>query len=216
LNKRRLVILVLAVPGLIAAFGAAWQWTGPNWRGVPTLTIIGRADDPRLPAVRDAVEFWNRTLAALPTNFRLGTITRVDGSVPDEELRDLSESTPRGLWIRQHPESFESFRGDLLIVLSDAQFVSFTSRIGNRMLVAIKNGATPPLNLPNVLANVIAHELGHALGLQHNSDPTTLMCGRPAACRPAAFLSDSPRIFPLTSADIPRLRELYPLHWHGE
>lgn len=216
MHKRRLAILLLAVPGLLAAFGAPWQWTGPHWRGVPTLTIVGGADDPRLPAVRDAVEFWNRTFASLSTTFRLGTVTRVDGSVPDEDLRDLSESTPRGLWIRQHPESFASFRGDLLIVLSDAEFVSFTSRIGNRMLVAIKNGAHPPLNLPNVLPNVIAHELGHALGLQHNSDPTTLMCGRPAPCRPAAFLSNSARMFPLAPADTSRLRELYPLHWHGE
>jgi Matrixin len=204
------------LPGVLAAFGAPWQRTGPNWRAVPTLTIIGREDDPRLPAVRDGIEFWNRTLASLPTTFRLGTITRVDGPVPDEDLRDLSESTPRGLWIRQHPESFASFRGDLLIVLSEAEFVSFTSHIGNRMLVAIKNGASPPLNLPNVLPNVIAHELGHAMGLQHNSDPATLMCGRPAPCRPAAFMSDSARMFPLTAADSARLRELYSMHWHGE
>jgi hypothetical protein len=204
------------MPGLVVAFGAPWQWMGPNWRGVPTLTIVGRQDDPRLPAVHDAVEFWNRTFASLPSTFRLGTITRVNGSVSDEDLRDLSESTPRGLWIRQHPASFASFPGDLLIVLSDAEFVSFTSRIGNRMLVAIKNGASAPLNLPNVLPNVIAHELGHALGLEHNSDPTTLMCGRPASCRPAAFLSDSARMFPFTPADTTRLRELYPPNWHSE
>ena len=135
-------------------------------------------------------------------------------SVPDAVLRDLSESTLRGS--SQHADAFTSFRGDLLIVLSDAEFVSFTARIGNCMLVAIKNGASAPLNLPNVLPNVIAHELGHALGLQHNSDPTTLMCGRPAACRPAAFSSDSARMFPLTPADISRLRELYPVRWHGE
>ena len=174
------------------------------------LTVIARPNDPRLPAVREAVEFWNRTFGSLPTGFRLGAITRVDGNVPDEDLRDLSESTARGFWLRRHPEPFASFPGDLLIVLSDAEFVSFTARIGDRMLVAIKNGVDPPLSLPNVLPNVIAHELGHAMGLEHNSDPTTLMCGRPAACRPAAFVSDAARMFPLTSADISRLRELYP------
>jgi len=41
------------------------------------------------------------------------------------------------------------------------------------------------MNLPNVARNVIARELGHAIGLGHNSDPTMLMCGRPAPCRPA-------------------------------
>ena len=210
--NRRLVTLLLTVPGLLAAFGE-WQW-GPHWRGVPAVTIVGREDDPRLPAVHEAVEFWNRTFASLPTSFRLGTITRINGSVPDSVLRDLSESTLRGS--SQHANDFTSFRGDLLIVLSDAEFVSFTARIGNRTLVAIKNGASAPLNLPNVLPNVIAHELGHALGLQHNSDPATLMCGRPAACRPAAFVSDSARMFPLTSADISRLHDLYPVHWHGE
>jgi hypothetical protein len=214
LNRRRLLTLLLVVPGLPAASGAPWPWTGPRWRGVPNVTIIGREDDPRLTAVHEAIEFWNRTLVSLPTTFRLGAVTRVDGRVPDEILGGLSESTLRGS--SQHADAFATFRGDLLIVLSDAEFVSFTSRIGNRMLVAIKSGANPPLNLPNVLPNVIAHELGHALGLQHNSDPTTLMCGRPAPCRPAAFSSDSARMFRLTPADISRLRELYPAHWHGE
>jgi Zn-dependent protease with chaperone function len=36
------------------------------------------------------------------------------------------------------------------------------SRIGDRMLVAIRNGSLPPLSEPNVLRNVIAHEIGHA------------------------------------------------------
>jgi Matrixin len=213
ISRPRLLLALLVVPGLVAAFGVPWHWSSPHWQKVPAISIAGREDDPRLPAVREAVRFWNRTLGALPTPFHLGAISRVDGTVSDADLRDLSESTIRGLRIRQHPETLAAFGGDLLIVLSDAEFVSFTSRIGDRMLVAIKNGSQPPLNLPNVLPNVIAHEIGHAIGLQHNSDPTTLMCGRPAPCRPISFIADEPRMFPLTSADIARLRELYPANW---
>jgi hypothetical protein len=54
------------------------------------------------------------------------------------------------------------------------------------------------------------HDLGHAIGLGHNSDPAMLMCGRPADCRPAAFRSDVPRIFPLTNREKAQLLRMYP------
>jgi hypothetical protein len=213
IRRPRLLLPLILVPGFVAAFGLPWLWGPPHWQKIPAITIVARADDPRLPAVREAVDFWNRTLADLPTPFRLGAVTHVVGTVPDDDLEALADSTPRGMWIRHHPQPFAAFGGDLILVLSDAEFISFSSRIGDRMLVAIKNGAQPPLSRPNVLPNVIAHEIGHAIGLEHNDDPATLMCGRPASCRPGVFASDVPKMFPLTPGDIARLRELYPANW---
>ena len=62
--------------------------------------------------------------------------------------------------------------------------------------------------LPNVARNVVAHELGHAIGLAHNSDPTMLMCGRPAPCQPMEFQSATKHYFPLTGDEKALLSEL--------
>jgi hypothetical protein len=98
--------------------------------------------------------------------------------------------------------------GDIIIALSAADFVSFGMRWSSarKGLVALKRADAFPMSLPNVPTNLVAHELGHVLGLRHNSDPATLMCGRPAPCRPDLFRSDTKRFFPLTAEDRATLR----------
>lgn len=41
----------------------------------------------------------------------------------------------------------------------------------------------------------------HQQETKHPKDPTTLMCGRPAPCRPNLYASETPHFFPLTEAD---------------
>ncbi len=69
------------------------------------------------------------------------------------------------------------------------------------------------MNQPNIAPNLIAHEIGHAIGLKHNADPTLLMCGRPAACRPTDFQSAEPRMFPLSNEERRQLVAMYPRNW---
>lgn len=209
---------------LLAACIAMLIWALPRTGlsngcpATPSVTVVSSAHDSNLPEVKESVDFWNRTLSELGVSLRLGAVHQVVGTIPEADLQALSEASAspwpsagflRAAWLRVFPQPFDAFRGDLLIVVSDAHFISFAARIGARRLVAIKNTHIQPLTLPNVLRNVLAHELGHALGLGHNSDPNMLMCGRPAACRPAVYTSNTPRFFPLTGAERARLRRLY-------
>src|SRR5205823_14681803 len=98
--------------------------------------------------------------------------------------------------------------GDIVVALSGADLVSFALQWSpaRKGFVGVRGADLFPLSLPNVPRNLVAHELGHVLGLRHNSDPATLMCGRPASCRPDLFASPSKRFFPLTAEDQASLR----------
>jgi hypothetical protein len=219
MNRRRLMLaLTAAAASAYRAFDmlpADAAGLGFAWGGVPAITVLAAEADPRLPLVRDAVDYWNGNLAALGSGFRLGPVTQTIGTIPASELAAVSErvlnhgGTPP-------PDGLRGVPGDIVVALSEGNFVSFSFHWAtfDRALVAIKSEAAYPMTLPNVPRNVIAHELGHAIGLGHNSDPTTLMCGRPAPCRPDAFQSASEHYFPLTNDEKALLLRLYPADWH--
>jgi hypothetical protein len=198
------LIAGLAADVAHAQFGVPWQHT-------PSIMVVSLAGDRRLQAVEEAVSFWNRTLEEIGSGFRLGPIIHTRQPVPEEALQSLSASTLAG-GPRKIPQAFRDLPGDLTIFLAGSEFVSFAGPFDekSKRVVGIRGTSFPPMNLPNVPRNVIAHELGHAIGLRHNSDPTTLMCGRPAPCRPDLFGSDQPRMFPLTDDEKRQLLTMYP------
>jgi hypothetical protein len=212
MTRRHLILgLALSLPSVCLAQAPA------GWTKVPSVVVLGLESDARLPLVRDAVDFWNRVFAEIGSTFRLGTVTPMAGAIPADELKALSEQTLSQRGPVPLPESLRRWPGDLTVALSAADFISFARRWPSldRALVAIKSDRAYPLSLPNVARNVIAHEIGHAIGLRHNSDPATLMCGRPAPCRPDAFQSATERYFPLTGDERAQLLALYPADWKG-
>lgn len=184
-----------------------------GWSKVPSVVLVSPENDSRIQAAYEAINFWNQTFAQIGTSFRLGSVTHTAEKIPANQMVSLS----RGIFVNQRnlPENIQKMPGDLILVLSDETFISFEYGFPSKgkVLVGIKNQKIFPLTLPNVTRNVIAHELGHAIGLGHNSDPTKLMCGRPASCRPNLFESEQARFFPLSEEEIITLKKMYPPNW---
>lgn len=160
-------------------------------------------EDVRLPALGRAVSFWNGALAEAGSSIRLELGPPVKSELP---LAYFLTPARKGHRPVHAPPGTESIPGDIIIAMPRAHFVSFTLRMGDgRHFIAMRSTQHPLLDHPGTAENILAHEIGHALGLTHNDQPDTLMCGAPAPCRPDRFASRDGRLFPLTVADIKRL-----------
>jgi hypothetical protein len=184
--------------------------TGP----VLHVTIVGNPSDTRVLPAREAIAHWSSELHRLDRRVQFDSGTIRNDSIGDDMVRPAQSEAVFGggpatdrLLTR-----LADTPGDIVIILTHADLISYSVawRRGSKGVVAMRRADIWPLSLPNTVRNVVAHELGHVLGLTHNTDSTTLMCGRPASCRPAAFASDTARFFPLTPDDEHRIQSRWP------
>jgi len=171
--------------------------------------------DGRFDATREAIAFWNQTLAELKLRARL---LEVNVLVAPPISRALENYT-RQVWLLagrpapkdegpQPPRALLELPGDIVVFLSNQQFFSFAWPFAGRTryFIGIQTDRTEPMTYANVTRNVIAHEFGHALGLEHNGNTPTLMCG---PCEHLLYWSEQPLFFPLTARERGRLQRLH-------
>ena len=190
MNRR---VVTLGLVSTVAAWPSCSHAQSPpryppqrlTWKETPKIVILSAQDDSRVPAVREAIDFWNDELSQLGSAFRLGTTSHSLRMISTDDLRAYI-ATP-SVATRSLLNSIREANGDVIIALSDGDgFNPFTSSLPavRKVLVAIPSFPKNLRMLPVVARFVVSHELGHVIGLGHNDDAASLMCGDGVPCRP--------------------------------
>jgi hypothetical protein len=103
--------------------------TDAQWGKVPTITLSAPAQDARIPLTLEAVAFWNRQLAEVGTPFRWGEVTQTTYTLPADYLTRLSAAVLAREPPPDVPELMNRMPGDIILALSDGDFISFASRL---------------------------------------------------------------------------------------
>jgi hypothetical protein len=180
----------------------------------PEIAVISTESDYRLPAIREAVHFWNAELSKLGSPFRLGSLVHVVvQAIPPGDLRDSADPlTARTRTRVAKILSQIAPTGDVIVLLSDdSNLKPFTQQRPDlqKILVVISNPPPYAQIFRGIVRNAAAHEFGHTIGLAHNDDANTLMCGN-AQCD---FESYSEEFLPITAKEKATLLEMYPPEW---
>ena len=205
------------VVAALAGAAAAAEPPGVHPGRPSILVVVPSAADDRLAPSREAIAFWNDRLVELGAATRFAAPRVVVESPVERALENYARQVaqratrlPAGDSEPPAPAALVDLDADVVLLLSRQDILSFTWPLPRvsppRYLVVIRRVRGPYRTDPMVTKHVVAHELGHALGLDHNAEPHTLMCG---PCQPLTAEPDATGFLPLTAGDRARLVELH-------
>ena len=209
-----LAVAALAVGSLTAAAGEPPGFPPGN---ASILILTPSAADDRVAPSREAIAFWNDRLAELAVATRFAEPRVVVESPAARALENYARQVaqratrlPAGDAEPPPPAALVDLGADVVVLLSRQDILSYTwplPRVSpRRYLVVIRAVRGPYRTDAMVTKHVVAHELGHTLGLDHNAEPHTLMCG---PCQPLTAEPDATGFLPLTNGDRARLEALH-------
>jgi hypothetical protein len=205
----------MSLAAILAGLSPAPASAGQNGTDRRVVIVTPDESDGRLAAAREAIAFWNQTLSDLKLRPRLH---EADVLVAPPITRRL-ETYTRQIWLLAGrpaasdgtptpPRELIELEEDIVVFFSRQVIFSFAWPFAGRTryFIGIQTDTQAPMNYPNVSRNVIAHELGHALGLEHNGNTATLMCG---PCQHSVYRSEQPVFLSLTPRERARLAQLH-------